>query len=103
MILLVLGTLGFVVMGMPLFDALNHTMCALSTGGFSTRMSSFTDYSSAIDLWLVLLMLLGTTNTVVLLMLSQTKFKQVYRNTELRFLFVTVLIGVGLTTCIRYM
>ena len=94
MILLVFGTLGFVVMGMPLFDALNHTMCALSTGGFSTRMSSFTDYSSAIDLWLVLLMLLGTTNTVVLLMLSQKKFKQVYRNTELRFLFVTVLVCV---------
>ena len=92
MVLLILGTLGFVVLGMPLFDALNHTMCALSTGGFSTKLASFGEYSAAIDLWLVLLMLLGTTNTVVLLMLSQRRFKEVYKNTELRFLFLVVLV-----------
>lgn len=90
MFLLLAGTVGFMILGMPLFDSLNHTMCALSTGGFSTKLASFGDYSSAIDLWLVLLMLLGTTNTVVLLMLSQRKFRQVYKNTELRFLGITV-------------
>ena len=93
-VLLVFGTVGFVLMGMPLFDALNHTMCALSTGGFSTRLASFGEYSSAIDLWCVLLMLLGTTNTVVLLMLSQRKFRQVYKNTELRFLLLVTVVSV---------
>ncbi len=92
MVLLVIGTLGFVILGMPLFDALNHTMCALSTGGFSTQLNSFGDYTAAMDLWLVLLMLLGTTNTVVLLMLSQRKFRQVFKNTELRFLILIVVI-----------
>ena len=94
MVLLAFGTLGFVILGMPLFDALNHTMCALSTGGFSTRLASFGEYSAAIDLWLVFLMLLGTTNTVVLLMISQRKFKPVYKNTELRFLLLVCVICV---------
>ena len=93
MVLLAVGTGGFAVMGMPLFDALNHTMCALSTGGFSTQLASFTDYSSAMDLWLVLLMLLGTTNTVVLLMAAQRKFKAVYKNTELRFLLGVLVVS----------
>lgn len=93
-VLLAVGTLGFVALGMPLFDALNHTMCALSTGGFSTKLASFGNYSAAINLWLVLLMLLGTTNTVVLLMLSQRKFREVYKNTELRFLLLICVICV---------
>lgn len=94
MVLLAVGTIGFVILGMPLFDALNHTMCALSTGGFSTRLASFGEYSAAIDLWLVFLMLLGTTNTVLLLMISQWKFKSVYKNTELRFLLLVNVICV---------
>ncbi len=92
MVLLAIGTIGFCVLGMPFFDSLNHTMCALSTGGFSTKLASFGEYSYGCDLWLVLLMLLGTTNTVVLLMIYQKKFKQVYKNTELRFLLLIVLV-----------
>lgn len=92
MVLLTGGTAGFVILGMPLFDAINHTMCALSTGGFSTQLASFGEYSAAIDLWLVLLMLLGTTNTVVLLLISQRHYKQVWKNTELRFLFLVLVV-----------
>lgn len=28
------GVIAYVLAGMPLFDSINHTMCALSTGGF---------------------------------------------------------------------
>ena len=35
-----MGTLALTVCGMSWFDAVNHAMCALSTGGFSTRAGS---------------------------------------------------------------
>ncbi|MBL3565981.1 TrkH family potassium uptake protein, partial [Rhodovulum sulfidophilum] len=34
----------FVVVGMPLFDALNHALTTMSTGGFSTHDASFSLY-----------------------------------------------------------
>lgn len=37
--------LGFWLTGMSPFDAVNHTMATLSTGGFSTRDSSLNDFS----------------------------------------------------------
>ena len=57
------GTALYMVFGMDWFDALNHSIAALSTGGFSTRAESIGYYDSpAIELVTVLLMLLGSTN-----------------------------------------
>ncbi len=64
------GVLAYVLAGMPLFDSINHTMCALSTGGFSTRTDSIGAYDSLlIDTITNVLMLAGTTNFAVLLLL----------------------------------
>ena len=58
------GVLAYVLAGMPLFDSINHTMCALSTGGFSTRTDSIGAYDSLlIDTITNVLMLAGTTNS----------------------------------------
>ena len=43
--LTILCAAAYVVTGMSVFDAINHSLTTLSTGGFSTRDSSFTDYS----------------------------------------------------------
>ena len=40
----------YLVLGMSFFDALNHSMSALATGGFSTRTASMGYYSAAIQL-----------------------------------------------------
>ncbi len=90
---LAIGTAAYVIAGMPLFDSVCHTMCALSTGGFSTRLDSIgTFHSLPIELITIVLMLIGTTNFAVLLLLVKRKWRQVSRVSEIRFLFVLLLL-----------
>ena len=96
-IFLILGTAAYVVCGMPLFDSLCHAMCSLSTGGFSTKLSSIGEYHSlSIEIVTIVLMLIGTTNFAVLLLLLRGKWRQVIQVSEVRFLFLLLLIFVPL-------
>lgn len=95
---LIFGTSAYVIAGMNLFDAINHTMCALSTGGFSTKLNSIGEYNSFfIDIITIILMLIGTTNFAVLLLLTRRKWRQVIRVSEVRFMFLLLLIFVPIT------
>ena len=96
-IFLILGTVAYVVCGMPLFDSLCHAMCSLSTGGFSTKLNSIGEYHSlSIEIVTTQLMLIGTTNFAVLLLLLRGKWRQAAKVSEVRFLFLLMLIFVPL-------
>ena len=96
-IFLILGTVAYGVCGMPLFDSLCHAMCSLSTGGFSTRLNSIGEYHSlSIEIVTIVLMLIGTTNFAVLLLLLRGKWRQALQVSEMRFLFLLLLIFVPL-------
>jgi trk system potassium uptake protein TrkH len=57
------GALFLRIAGMSWFDAVNHSMAALSTGGFSTRAASIGHWDNfAVEAVVMALMLLGTTN-----------------------------------------
>ena len=89
------GTLLYIIFGMKPFESLLHTMSALSTGGFSTRADSIGEYNSlAIEAVTIILMLIGTTNFAVLLMITKMKFKQVQRVSEIRFMSVLLAVFV---------
>lgn len=84
---LVVGIGAYVLCGMPVFDAVLHTMGALSTGGFSNQADSIGAYHSvAIESVTVFLMLIGTTNFAILMLIVRRKWKDVLRCSELRFL-----------------
>ena len=92
---LVLGTLLYAILGMPVFDSLIHTMCALSTGGFSNRLDSIGYYKSLpIEIVTVLLMLVGMTNFSLLLLLFKGKIKAFFQASEVRFLGALMLAAV---------
>ena len=56
----ILGIVALLIAGMPLFDAITHTMSAISTGGMSTHSNSAASFSSlAIRIILIVLMFLG--------------------------------------------
>ncbi|MEX6502120.1 TrkH family potassium uptake protein [Pseudomonas zhanjiangensis] len=57
--LTLLGTLAFWLSGMSWFDAINHAMTAISTGGYSTSDSSMAHFGAATHWVAVVLMLLG--------------------------------------------
>ena len=95
LVYLVIGTFLYIIFGMSFFDAINHAMCALSTGGFSTETNSIGAYNSlGIEVITIFLMLIGTTNFAVLLIISKMKFKQASKVSEIRFLGVILLITV---------
>ncbi len=101
LVLVGIGTLGCWILGMDFFDSLNHTMTSIATGGFSTKVDGLEGYSWQIQLWIVVVMLLGCINTAVLLLAVKGKFKEVVKNSELRFLngmmiFFTIIVMISL-------
>ncbi|OCN00984.1 cation transporter [Clostridium sp. W14A] len=95
---LFIGTAAYVIAGMGLFDAINHTMCALSTGGFSTKLNSIGEYNSfPIEIITVVLMLIGTTNFAVLQLMVTGKWKRAFRVSELKFMFLLLLLFIPIT------
>lgn len=76
----------YLLFGMNWFDALNHSIAALSTGGFSTHAASIGYYDSVeIELITMILMLLGQTNFLAHLFLLKGKFKNFFRYSENQF------------------
>ena len=88
----IFGTLLYLWAGMPLFDAVNTAMSALSTGGFSTNPSSIAGYQSVgIELVTELLMILGSWNFVVHYFLLKGDIKKAFCHYEFGvFLFLLV-------------
>ena len=93
---IVLGSLAYIVFGMPVFDAINTSIAALSTGGFSVINESIYGYHSlSIEIVTIILMLLGQTNFMLHLKMFNLKFKDILRHCETKlfmFLFITSVI-----------
>jgi len=93
------GVILYMIFGMPFFDALNHAICAVATGGFSTQPQSIGFYNSVpIEMITIVLMLLGGTNFFVHLMLLRGKMKNVFGHVEIKLLGIILLIGLPLLT-----
>lgn len=96
---LIFGTLLYSIFGMPLFDAITHTMCALSTGGFSNKLNSIGEYKSlSIEIVTVFLMIVGTTNFSVLMLVYKRKFREATRVSEVKFMFFLLAIIIPIVT-----
>jgi trk system potassium uptake protein TrkH len=85
------GTLAYWMAGMSLFDAVNHSFAAVSTGGFSTHMESIGHWDSvAIEAVTLPLVLLGNLSFVTAWFLWRGKLRFVLRNGEVRLLAMLV-------------
>lgn len=90
---IVLGTILYLCCGMDLFDAFNHSIAALSTGGFSTKAGNIYEFHSlGIEIVSILLMLLGGTNFVIHIFLLKRKFKTVFFHCETIFSFIIIIL-----------
>lgn len=100
---LVTGTFLYIIFGMEPFDSINHAMATLSTGGFSTKTDSIGAYNSlAIEIITIVLMIIGTTNFAVLLLIMKRKFERVLCVSEIRFMLGLLLVSVPLTALILF-
>ena len=82
--------------GMPFFDAINHALTTMSTGGFSIKQNSIAFYDSPyIQYVIVLFMFLGGTNFTITYFGIKGKFKKLWSNEEFRiYLLITGLLSV---------
>ena len=91
---------GLWILGMTPFDALNHAMTTLSTGGFSTRNRSIGYYDSlAIEVWLAVFMLLGSVSFMLYVFVARVKWDRIRKEEEARFyglLLAVATVAVGL-------
>ena len=85
------GVLALRGAGMAWFDAINHSFCALSTGGFSTRVESIGHWRSpAVEAVTIVLMLVGGLNFITAWCLLRRRFAAFVRNGEIRLTAVLV-------------
>ena len=85
------GAIAYWMAGMSLFEALNHSFAAVSTGGFSTQVESIGYWdSTAIEAVTLPLMLLGNLSFVTAWLLWGGKLRLVARNGEVRLLVVLI-------------
>lgn len=69
--------------GMPLFDAVNHALPTIATGGFSIKNASIGYYeSSLIEYIIIVFMILGGTNFTLLYFAFKGKFRKLFFNEE---------------------
>ncbi|MEL6390327.1 MAG: TrkH family potassium uptake protein [Bacteroidota bacterium] len=89
--------------GMAWFDALNHALTTMATGGFSTKNDSIAHFTSpAIQYTILLFMLLAGTNYTVIYMAITGKFKKVFMNEEWRMYMIILLLAIVISTPVLY-
>lgn len=91
-----LGIVAYLLAGMPAFDALNHALAAVSTGGFSTRAQSIGAFDSlAIEGVTVALMVLGSVSFLTAWKLLRGDARAAARSSEIRYAAVAIPVAVA--------
>ncbi|NJC27928.1 TrkH family potassium uptake protein [Neolewinella antarctica] len=85
-------------LGMNKFEAVNHALTTMATGGFSTRNASAGDFSPVIQYALILFMFLAGVNYTVLYLSFKGRFSDVWKSEELKAYSLVVLLLVVLFT-----
>lgn len=90
----VIGIVAYRLAGMSMFDAINHSFAAISTGGFSTRVESIGYWDSPlIEAVTIPLMILGNLNFLTVYLLVNRKFRAFIRNGEIRLFTLATVVG----------
>jgi len=87
------------IAGMSWFDAMNHALTTMATGGFSTFNTSAAEFSPAIQYIITLFMFLAGTSFTLMYFGLVGNFKKVLQNEEFKFyagITIVVTLGVAL-------
>lgn len=92
--LTVLETMLLVLVGMDLFDAINHSFSTVSTGGFSTRNLSILSYDSVgVEVVIIIFMILSGMHFGLLYTLVLGRVSDIFRSPIVKFYLFSLLIG----------
>ncbi len=84
---------------MELFDAINHALTCISTGGYSTKNTSIAYWDSAyVEYIIILFMLIGSINFTLIYYFLNGKPKKLFKDEETRWFVWFVIIITAITT-----
>lgn len=87
--------------GMSVFDAINHSLTTMSTGGFSTMQDSIAAFDSKyIEYVITVFMFLGGTSFVLIYLALQGKFTRIWKNDEFKAYTGLLVLVTFIVTCI---
>lgn len=89
-VMTVLEMLLLLVGGMPLFDALTTAFGTAGTGGFGIKNDSIAGYSTFLQVVITIFMILFGVNFNIYYLVLMKKWKQVYKNEELRWYLIVI-------------
>jgi trk system potassium uptake protein TrkH len=97
-------TLLLSVAGMSFFDAINHSLCTLSTGGFSTKNASIAHWNGQpmIQYIIILFMFLAGTNFVLSYFAFKGKVQKIIQDEEFKLYFKFIAIFTVIAAIIIY-
>lgn len=79
--------------GMDFYDAINHSLTTMSTGGFSTKQASIAHFDSAIvDYIIIIFMFIAGTNFTLLYFGSKLKLRKFLKNDEFKWYIGAVIL-----------
>lgn len=92
-LLTLLGIVGLYFAGAPnmsLFEAVNHSMTGIATGGFSVRNVSFAGYGSPVLAVTILIMMAGAISFAVHRKIMTGHWRELFQNIEVRLMLVLI-------------
>ena len=92
------------VAGMSFFDAINHALCTLSTGGFSTKNASIAHWNGQpiIQYIIIVFMFLAGTNFVLSYFAFKGKIQKIIKDEEFKLYFKFIAIFTLIAALIIY-
>jgi trk system potassium uptake protein TrkH len=75
-----------------LFEAANHAMTGIATGGFTVRNDSFAGYGNTVFVVTIFIMLAGATSFAVHKRVMERNWRELVKNVEVRFMIVLILL-----------
>ncbi len=97
-------TIALHLAGMSIFDAINHSMSNIATGGFSTKNNSLAYWNSIpqIQYIIIFFMILAGTNYLLIYSVFIGKFRKLFNNTEFIWYLSFIAVFVLLTTLVLF-
>lgn len=87
-----IGVILYLLAGMGWFDSLNHSMCAFSTGGFSTKDSSIGAFSIQIQFLTIFFMIFGNLNFALHYEILKGNLKELIMDAETKLFYGLLII-----------
>jgi trk system potassium uptake protein TrkH len=80
---------------MPVWEAINHAMCAISTGGFAVQSESIGAYNNIfLEIIITVLTVFGATAFVANYNLFKGRFRKFLSDVQLRTIIILIILGV---------